>query len=104
MTTETAMRKWRARSTTPVGIPVLVRYVNKWRGENFTEEFEAEFDGHDFWQRGCTPKKSDNGHCTIRTRVINGDFQRAVYENGVRTAIIRWRHLPNARGNPPDRI
>lgn len=89
------MSRWRARSTAPEGTPILVRYMNKWRGENFRETFEAEFDGYSFWRRGCTPRDWDK-YSTIRTREVAGDFQRTVYENGGRSsAILGWRHLPS---------
>lgn len=89
------MKRWRARSTAPKNTKILVRYMNKWRGDDFRETFEAMFDGGTFWRTGCIKKDYDKHPSVFRTRVLDGDFQRAVYENQGRTsAIIGWMKLP----------
>ena len=85
------MSRWRARSTAPVGVPIIVRYMDKWRGERFTDEFESEFDGHRFWRRMRAREKPCYPYVATRF----GRFQISVYENGRSCSIVGWRHLPS---------
>lgn len=92
------MTKWKKVKKAPIGQPVIVRYMNKWVGDNIFEHFEAEFDGSKWWRRNCMWRMHKHKYAH-NFRMHNGNLQEFVYENSINClnkscAVVGWIALP----------